>query len=231
MSTVERPRTATLPPLVPGEHLDQPTFHERYEAMPPRTRAELIGGVVFMPPMLGSDHGDDHLPVAGLIFLYQAKTPGVRGNLESSTVLNARNEVQPDCSLRILAEYGGQTRTIPKWIEGAPELVIEIARSSRSIDLGPKLEEYRKAGVKEYVVLALDPYEVFWHDRRGDQLIAVPPGDDGLYRSEAFPGLWLDPAAFFRRDSRALIAALERGLASPEHAAFVAELARRRVGG
>ena len=231
MSTVERPTATIVPPLEPGQALDQRTFHERYEAMPEGTRAELIGGVVYMPPMLGSDHGDSHVPVVGLFFLYQSATRGVRANIESSTVLDDRNEVQPDCSLRILAEYGGQTRTIPQWIEGAPELVVEIARSSRSIDLGPKLEEYRKAGVKEYVVYALDPDQIFWHVRRVERLVAVPPDQDGLYRSEAFPGLWLDPAALVREDADALIATLQRGLASPEHADFVEELVRRRGGG
>ena len=48
MSPVDRTRTTTIPPLVDGERLDRATFHERYEAMPPRTRAELIGGVVVM---------------------------------------------------------------------------------------------------------------------------------------------------------------------------------------
>ena len=110
-----------------------------------------------------------------------------------------------------------------------PELVIEIARSSRSIDLGPKLEEYQAAGVKEYVVFALDPDEIFWHARRGGKLIAVPPGADGLFRSDAFPGLWLDPKAMLRLDLEALMIALELGLVSPEHAAFVEELARRRT--
>jgi Uma2 family endonuclease len=229
MSTVDRPRTATPPPLVAGEHLDQPTFRDRYEAMPPNTRAELIGGVVSMPPMLGGDHGDDHVPIAGLLFLYQRATPGVRANIDSSTVLDRLNEVQPDCSLRILAEYGGQTTTVPKWIQGAPELVVEIPRSSRSIDLGPKLEEYRRAGVKEYVVYGLDPREVFWHVRRGDMFVALPPGEDGVFRSETFPGLWLDPSALFRLDLDSLIAALGRGLASPEHAAFVEGLARRKA--
>jgi Uma2 family endonuclease len=229
MSTAEHPRTATLPALEAGERLDQWAFHDRYEAMPPGTRAELIGGVVFMPPMLGSEHGDEHVPVVGLLYLYQRATPGVRANIESSTVLNDRNEVQPDCSLRILTEFGGQTTTVPKWIEGAPELVVEISRSSRSIDLGPKREEYQKAGVKEYLVFALDPNEVIWHVRRGEALIAVSPGDDGLIRSEAFPGLWLDPKALIRGDHDSLCATLDRGLASPEHAAFVLDLARRRA--
>jgi Uma2 family endonuclease len=229
MSTVERPRPATLPPLVAGEHLDQPTFRERYEAMPLETRAELIGGVVTIPPMLGSDHADVNLPVAFWLASYQRATPEIRGSINGSTVLNDRNEVQPDCSLRILTEYGGQTSTVPGWIEGAPELVLEIAKSSRSIDLGEKREEYGKAGVKEYVVCALQPDEVLWHVRQGQQLVSVPLGEDGLYRSQVFPGLWLDPSALFRLDLDALMAALDRGLASPEHADFVAELNRARL--
>jgi Uma2 family endonuclease len=231
MSTVERPTIGVLPPLEDGQHLDRAEFHARYEAMPLGTRAELIGGVVSMPPMLGSDHGDVNMPVALWLSLYERGTPGVRGNINSSTVLDDQNEFQPDCSLRILTDHGGQTRTIPKWIEGAPELVVEIARSSRPVDLGRKLEEYRKAGVRDYVVVAIDPNEVFWHVQRGGQFVRIPPVEGGIYRSEAFPGLWLDPAALFRRDLIALSAAIERGLASPEHAAFVDELSRRRSRG
>src|SRR5438477_482043 len=48
MSTVERRKPRTLPPLVHGQHLDQPTFHERYEAMPPQTRAELAGVLEYL---------------------------------------------------------------------------------------------------------------------------------------------------------------------------------------
>ena len=44
MSTAERIKSKILPSLVAGQHLDQPTFHERYAAMPPETRAELVGG-------------------------------------------------------------------------------------------------------------------------------------------------------------------------------------------
>ena len=231
MSTVERPIPATVPALEPGQHLDQSTFHERYEAMPPGTRAELIGGVVSMPPMLGSDHGDVNMPVAFWLGCYQRATPGIRGTINTSTVLNDRNEVQPDCSLRILAEYGGESRTIPQWIEGPPELVVEIARSSRSIDLGRKLEEYRKAGVKEYVVVAIDPDEVFWHARRGDQFAKISAGEGGVYRSEVFSGLWLEPSALFRADLVRLMEIVDQGLASPEHEAFVEELARRKARG
>jgi hypothetical protein len=61
LSTIERPDPRILPPLEAGQLLDQPTFHDRYAAMPPSTRAELIGGVVHMPSPMVRDHGEiDH---------------------------------------------------------------------------------------------------------------------------------------------------------------------------
>jgi hypothetical protein len=108
-----------------------------------------------------------------------------------------------------------------------------VADTSRAIDLGAKLADYERTGVREYIVIALDPDEVFWHVRRDDRLVRVPPDADGLYRSQCFPGLWLDPAALLADDGPGLIATLERGLASAEHADFVALLADHaaRAGG
>ena len=127
--------------------------------------------------------------------------------------------------MRILPSRGGRTHDLGIYIGGAPELVVEVAASSRSIDLGAKLADYERAGVREYLVVTLDPDDVFWHVRRDDRLVRVPPDADGLYRSGVFPGLWLDPAALLADDGPALVAALERGLATEEHAAFVARLA------
>ena len=56
-----------------------------------------------------------------------------------------------------------------------------------------------------------------------------PPSPDGVHRSEVFPGLWLDARALVAEDLDPLFAMPEAGLASPEHAAFVAGLAARRV--
>ena len=47
-------------------------------------------------------------------------------------------------------------------MHGAPELVVEIAKATRYVDLGPKLNEYERAGVLEYVVHAIDPDEIYW---------------------------------------------------------------------
>jgi hypothetical protein len=50
------------------------------------------------------------------------------------------------------------------------------------------------------------------------------PTPEGHYRSEVFPGLWLDPAALVRGDLSAVFEVVQRGLATPEHADFVARL-------
>ena len=74
------PGARVLPPLVAGQRLDRATFHERYEAMPPETRAELVGGVVYMPSPLGYDHGEPRRrrSATGSAH-YKRFTPGVRG--------------------------------------------------------------------------------------------------------------------------------------------------------
>jgi hypothetical protein len=109
MSTVEKaPPRKTLPPLVAGERLDQPTFHERYEAMPPETRAELVNGMVYMPSPLSFDHGEEDINICGGLFHYKADTPGVHSPNNSTVKLDGKGEPQPDCQLFIPAELGGQ---------------------------------------------------------------------------------------------------------------------------
>jgi Uma2 family endonuclease len=226
MSTIDR-ETKAKPLLVAGQRLDRATFHDRYEAMPPDTRAELIGGVVHMPSPLGFDHGDDNVPVVVWLAYYAESTPGVRASINASVLLDDLGEPQPDVLLRILPEHGGQVRHERGYIVGAPELVVEVARSTRFLDLGPKQVDYQRAGVQEYVVVALDPDEVHWFFRRGELLVEQPAGPDGLFRSEVFPGLWLDPQALFRGDCTRLRAVVDLGLASPEHRALVERLAQR----
>jgi Uma2 family endonuclease len=229
MSLVDHSEPKLLPPLIEGQKLDQPTFHERYEAMLPRTRAELIGGVVFMSSPVSYEHGRKNDDTNYVFKHYERFTEGVEVLCNVTTFLDIRNEVQPDAMLRIHPEYGGQTRPEGKYIGGAPELIVEIAISTRSKDLGRKLREYEKTGVLEYVVATSRPDAIIWHVRRNDQLVPIPPGPDGLFRSEVFPGLWLDPAALLSRDLNQLIAVLDRGLATEEHAAFVRKLAEAKA--
>jgi Uma2 family endonuclease len=225
MSTAERRPPAPIPPLIAGQRLTQAEFLRRYEATPPKFKAELIGGVVYVPCPVGRDQGRASAEVIGWLGSYRARTPGVEGLANATTLMDELGVPQPKAQLRILPECGGQTRDEGKLVAGAPELVAEIAQSSRPIDLGAKRADYERAGVKEYVVVTLDPQDVHWHVRRAKKLVRVRPGRDGLYRCKVFLGLWLDPAALLKGDLDGVLAALDRGLASPEHAEFVARLA------
>lgn len=219
----------TVPPLMEGQRLDQSTFHERYEAMPPGTRAELIKGVVFMPSPVGYDHSDPLVLLIVWLDMYAEHTLGVHALTDATVILDNWNEPQPDATLRIRPEHGGRTRNEGRYVAGAPELVVEVARSSRYIDLGPKQDEYERAGVLEYLVRSVAPDEVIWYVLEGSQFVPLAADADGIHRSRVFPGLWLDAAALLAGDRAGVRAALDRGMSTPDHAAFVAKLAAVRV--
>jgi Uma2 family endonuclease len=220
--------TAAPARLVEGQRLDQPAFHALYEAMPRGTRAELIDGVVYMPSPSSLEHGEAQVPVIVWLSYYAENTPGVRAMHSGTTILGWKSEPQPDCSLRILPECGGRTSVERGFVHGAPELVVEVAKSTRFVDLGPKLDDYERAGVLEYVVHAIDPDEIYWFTQAQGTLVRQPVGHDGLYRSTVFPGLWLDPIALLNGDTRRLRAVIDQGCAAPDHAPFVATLAAAR---
>ena len=221
-----------LPWLENGEHFDQKTFHQRYLRTPETFRAELIAGMVHVASApVGRRHGRNTAHLGGWLFLYCANTPGTEGQNRATTILGDDSEVQPDVALLIRQDHGGQTRDgvgEDDFTYGAPELVVEVANSSRSIEFDEKARDYERAGVREYLVSDLRGQAIRWCELREGRFGPLPRDPDGLFRSRVFPGLWLDPDAFFRYDKPALIAVLNRGLASPEHAAFVAELPRLR---
>ena len=214
--------------LVEGQRLDQPAFHALYEAMPPGTRAELIDGVVYMPSPVGLDHGGAHVPVIMWLGYYAENTPGVEVLDNATTILGWKSEPQPDALLRILPECGGRTWNEHGYVHGAPELVVEIAKATRYVDLGPKLNDYERAGVLEYVVRTFDPDEIYWFAQEQGALVQRPIGEDGLYRSSVFPGLWLDPVALLDGDTRRLRAVVDMGCAAANMRQFVARLAAAR---
>jgi Uma2 family endonuclease len=215
--------------LVEGQRLDQPTFHALYEAMPAGMRAELIDGVVHMPSPAGMEHGEAQVAVIMWLGYYPESTLGVRAMDNATAVLGWKSEPQPDGLLRILPEYGGRTWVEGGCLHGAPELVVEVAKATRFVDLGPKLADYERAGVLEYVVRAIDPDEIYWFAQDQGALKQRAADDDGLYRSAAFPGLWLDPIALVNGDTRRVRTVIDMGCAGPEHAAFVTRLTQARA--
>lgn len=215
-----------VPLLENGDRLTRDAFEDRYAAMPYLTKAELIEGVVYMPsPVRQRQHGQPHACLIGWLLHYQAGTPGVEVGDNSSVRLDLDNEPQPDALLFIDPACGGQSRiSADGFIEGAPELVAEVASSSVSYDLHAKLHVYRRNGVREYIVWRVLEREIDWFVLRAGQYEGLPLDTDGLWRSTVFAGLWLDPAALVHGDIATVLAVVQRGVASPEHAAFVTHL-------
>lgn len=203
-------------------------FERRYEAMPGVKKAELIEGVVHMAsPVRLECHGEQHVALAHWLATYWVATPGLRTGDNSTARLDLDNEPQPDLLLMIPRSIGGQAQLVDGYVEGSPELVLELASSTVSIDMHDKLRVYRRTGVGEYIVWRVFDRAIDWFERRGSEFVLKQPDADGLLKSSVFPGLWLDAPSLLAGELPKVIAALSAGLATPEHAAFVADLAGR----
>src|SRR5213592_3223601 len=210
--------------LEPGDHLSRDEFERRYERMPDLKKAELIEGIVYMPsPVRVKKHAQPHSQLGTWLGTYAAETAGV-GCFDNSTVrLDLDNEPQPDLVLIKLPTMGGQARiSADDYIEGPPELAVEIVASSSAYDLHQKKGAYRRNGVCEYLAWITGEGRLVWWELRQGEYQEIAPAADGLLKSRAFPGLWLDAAALLRGDMKAVLSSLRRGLESAEHAAFVA---------
>jgi len=220
------PRQETIPPLEPGDRLTRDEFERRYDAMPQLKKAELIEGVVYIPfPVRLRRHGWPHFRLVGWLGTYAASTAGTIGGDNTTVRLDLDNEEQPDALLLIDPARGGQALiSSDDYVERAPELVAEVAASSAAYDLHTKLLVYRRNGVREFLVWRVLDQQFDWFVLRAGQFQPLPPDAAGILRSEVFPGLWLDPAALLRGDMLRVLAVVQQGLASAEHAAFVQQL-------
>ena len=225
LMTPQSPSNA-LPRLEPGDHLSRAEFERRYAARPDIPKAELIEGVVYMPsPARYKKHGRKNRHVSTWLGIYEIETPGVEGADNCSVRLDLDNEPQPDHFLLIAPEHGGKSRSSDDdYVEGAPELVVEVTASSANYDLHSKKNAYRRNGVLEYVVVLTEDQRVIWFRLSEGQFVEISPDSSGVFRSEVFPGLWLDGSALLVGDLARIKAVLQRGFATPEHTAFVQKL-------
>lgn len=220
-----------IPPLENGDRLTRAEFERRYAAMPQVKKAELIEGTVYMPsPVRIKRHGQPHVVLSTWLGYYLSKTPDLSLYGDNGTVrLDEDNEPQPDLFLTLPESLGGAAKLDEDdYLNGPPDLVCEIAGSSVSIDLHAKLNAYRRNGVKEYLVWRTDDAAVDYFRLREGRYDPFSPDADGLLKSEAFPGLWLDSQALLRLDLPRLMQVIDLGVATPEHARFVEQL---RAGG
>lgn len=174
-----------------------------------------------MPSPLSLNHGEIDTIVATWLGVYQAFTPGVTAASNSTTML-LDDVPQPDLSLRLSPQRGGAAAKRGEYLHGPPELIVEICQSSASYDLHEKLDLYRIGRVREYVTVLLHDREIRWHQLVGGKYKRLRPRAD-VWRSQVFPGLWLDGLALLDKKSKQVLDTLQDGIASPEHQAFVAD--------
>jgi Uma2 family endonuclease len=233
IAAVPQPKSAEAkedapPYLENGDHLHATEFMRRYEAMPD-VKAELINGIVYMAsPTRFRQHGEPHGLIQGWLWSYSIATPGVNTGINATIRLGPDDIPQPDALLRIRDECGGQSRLSSKdYLVGAPELAVEIAASTASVDAREKRETYRRYGVREYLLWRTIDKAFNWWMLEEDEYRPLPPGAGGVLQSRIFPGLWLDPAALLAGDGAKVLATLQEGLRSPDHSAFVETLKQR----
>lgn len=76
-------------------------------------------------------------------------------------------------------------------------------------------------GVQEYLVLLPEEELCKWYCWQGDDVIEIETDDDGVMKSQIFPGLWFSPVHFWQGDVAGLLNCLQAGLDSDEHAAYI----------
>ncbi|MGF1493871.1 MAG: Uma2 family endonuclease [Microcoleaceae cyanobacterium] len=220
----------TLPTLQSGDRLTRHEFEQRYTADPNVQKAELIEGIVYVAsPLRFQQHAEPHSRLHGWLWTYQVATPGLLLGIEPTVRLDLDNQLQPDIVLFLDEAVGGKARlTADGYLEGTPELVVEIAASSAAIDLGTKQRVYRRNGVLEYLVWQSYEQRLDWFQLVEDDYQQLLPDPEGVIHSLTFPGLWLAVEAFKSNQMMEVLEILYQGIQSTEHTTFVEQLGQRQ---
>ncbi len=226
MPQSEQVGDSRIPPLESGDRLTRHEFERRYNAMPNVKKAELIEGVVYVAsPVPFRSHAEPHGNLIGWLGTYQIATPSVSLGIKPTVRLDQDNEPQPDGVLLIPESAGGQSRlSEDDYIEGAPELVAEIAASSAANDLHDKKKAYRRNGVREYIVWQIFENRLDWFSLQQGEYVRLAADGNGIVRSQVFPGLWLSVPDLLAGNMTRVVSVLHEGLNSAEHTEFVQRL-------
>ncbi|NJK38024.1 MAG: Uma2 family endonuclease [Oscillatoriales cyanobacterium RM2_1_1] len=208
-----------IPPLENGDRLSRSEFERRYQAMPQVKQAELIEGVTYMAsPLRIKSHGEPHGNLIGWLWTYKIATPGIVLGDNPTVRLDPDNEPQPDAVLFVPGRQA--VISADDYIEGAPELIVEVAASSVAIDLHDKKRAYRRNQVQEYLVWRTLEGEMDWFRLQADEYVPLAADEQGIIRSQIFPGLWLAVSALLAGEMITVLSTLQAGLNLSDHAEF-----------
>ncbi len=189
-----------------GARMTRFEFHRRYEESDIK-RAELIEAVVYVSsPLRMRQHGTPDAHLGAWLGAYVAGHPGIEFGHNGSLMLDIDNEVQPDIVL--WRTGGGATENARGYLEGSPELIVEIAASSGSVDLHDKKNAYRRNGVREYIVWRTLDGAVDWFALEEGEYVRREPDDAGIIESREFPGLRLAVNQLLTGDLAGVLGAL-----------------------
>ena len=220
-------RSQNIPRLENGDRLSRAEFERRYSNMPELKKAELIEGVVYMAsPLRINQHGEPHFNTIFWLGTYASMTPGCQGGDNATVILDSKNEPQPDIFLRIKRD-GQSIVNDAGYVEGAPEFVAEISASTVSLDMQDKLQVYCRHQVQEYLVWRVEDNAIDWFRLRAGEYEKLEADEDGIIRSEVYPGLWLDVPALLSGDLARVLQVLQAGIATDEHQQFVQVLSQK----
>ncbi|MEM7593060.1 MAG: Uma2 family endonuclease [Cyanobacteria bacterium P01_A01_bin.83] len=208
-------------PLENGDRLSRKEFEQRYQAMPKLKKAELIEGRVYMASPVRIIHGQPHAYIMTWLGVYHAATPSTQLADNTTVRLDLDNEPQPDALLRI--EGGQSVIDADNYIQGAPELIVEIAASSAAYDLQEKLQVYRRNGVQEYIVWQVSDQIIDWFFSSDGEYIKLQ-AEENTIKSKIFPGLWLATDALLQGDLTQVLAIVQQGLSITAHQDFVQQI-------
>jgi len=173
-------------------------------------KAELVEGIVYMGSPVSVRHSKPAALIQVWLGTYASRHPEVEVHTNATVILDAENTVQPDALLRLLPEHGGRSRVNEDgYLTGPPELLVEVAASSASIDLRDKRRAYCRNGVREYLVWLVAEARLQWFSLEGDDYRPLVPDADGVLNSLVFPGLRLPVAPLLAGETAKVIEALQ----------------------
>ena len=195
-------------PLENGDFMHTREFLRRYERMPQVKKAELIEGIVYMGSPVSVRHAKPDGVIQAWLVTYASRHPETEALTNATVILDAENTVQPDALLRWLPEHGGLTRVNEDgYLVGPPELIVEVAASSASIDLRDKWRAYCRNGVREYMVWCVAEGRLEWFCLEADEYHPQLPDAQSLLHSRVFPGLRLPVEPLLACDTARVLAA------------------------
>ncbi len=167
-------------------------------------RMELVDGLLYIMPTATKDHQflmfalrrrlEDHLDNFDI--------PPFEVHHDITTILSEETQraVEPDVVVILAGRYdiGGA-----RWVEGAPDIAIEILSADRNRDLVLKRQLYAEAGVREYWIFDPANDTVLPLELRGDQYVelATLTAADTL-TTALLPGLSIPLAEIFQHRRR-----------------------------